>query len=139
MSVYQHMNITIRNITAADAGAISKLSKQLGYSISKEETATQIRYINASANDIACVVVDNDKIIAWIHVFYTIRIETLPFCEIGGLVVDEQYRGKGIGKLLIEHIKPWCAEKKCVALRVRSNAKRTDAHKFYELLGFHET
>ena len=34
-----------------------------------------------------------------------IMIEVMPHCEINGLVVDEQYRGKGVGKLLIEKIK----------------------------------
>ena len=128
----------IRKIHPADAPAISKLSEQLGYAISKEQTATQIQSINASANDIAYIAVDADKIIAWIHVFYTVRIETLPFCEIAGLVVDEQYRGKGIGKMLIESTKSWCKSKNCKVIRVRSNIKRADAHIFYERAGFKE-
>jgi GNAT superfamily N-acetyltransferase len=78
------------------------------------------------------------KIVGWIHVFQTTRLESGSFCEIGGLVVDDQYRRKGIGKLLIQHIKPWCLSKGNPALRVRCNTKRKEAHEFYFQLGFNE-
>ena len=129
----------IRKITAADAAQIAALSGQLGYKFSAEKTAIQIAAINNSTNDIAFAATDNNKIIGWIHVFYTIRLECDSYCEIGGLVIDESYRGKGVGTMLIEHIKPWCAEKKCAQIRVRSNSKRTGAHKFYEHLGFKQS
>jgi GNAT superfamily N-acetyltransferase len=47
------------------------------------------------------------------------RLETKTFIEIGGLVIDENYRGKGIGKILVSKIKEWCIEQKISSLRVR--------------------
>ncbi len=125
-----------RKVIAADAADISRLSYQLGYNFSIEETAIQIAAISNSANDVAYVAIDNNKAAGWIHVFYTMRLECNSYCEIGGLVIDEQYRGKGVGRMLIEQIKPWCLLKHCKELRVRSNIKRTEAHQFYEHLGF---
>lgn len=122
-----------------DAAEISLLSGQLGYSMAIEETEKQIALVSSTENDVAYVATDHHGVIGWIHVFYAIRLESAPFCEIGGLVVDERHRGQGVGKMLIESAKPWCLAKKCKALRVRSNITRTGAHRFYEGAGFRET
>jgi len=132
------MEITIRKVSVKDAIDISRLSGQLGYTISPKQTATQLLSINSSRNDIAYTATIDRKIVGWIHAFYTKRLECTSYCEIGGLVVDEQRRGMGIGKMLIEHIKLWCRDKGCNTLKVRSNVKRTEAHKFYLHSGFDE-
>ena len=132
------MNIVIRQAIVEDARTISRLSEQLGYKMSVFRTAEQIDAIWESVNDIAAVAVVNRKVIGWIHVFYTMRLECNSYCEIGGLVVDDQYRGNGVGKMLIDHIKLWCESKKCRTLRVRSNVKRSEAHEFYKSAGFVE-
>ncbi len=132
------MNITVRNISVDDAAAVASLSRQLGYNMIITDTARQIADILESTNDVAYVAVTDNNVVGWIHAFYAIRIESHSFCEIGGIVVDEQLRGSGIGKMLIDHIKPWCAIKKCNRLRVRSSVKRSDAHKFYLQAGFTE-
>ena len=62
----------------------------------------------------------------------------MPHCEINGLVIDEKYRGKGVGKLLIEKVKQWAKEKGNDTLSLHCNVKRTGAHLFYEHLGFKE-
>lgn len=130
------MQVVIRKIESADAQAISQLSGQLGYAFSVEDTTHQIDAINTSANDIAYVAVIDNVIVGWIHAFYTILLECPSCCEIGGLVVHEAYRGKGIGKMLIDSIIPWCKTKHCNVLQVHSNVKRAAAHKFYVQYGF---
>ncbi len=132
------MDITIRDIQEDDVQAVSALSAQLGYSITVADTAKQISLIINSSNDVAYAAVDDGKVIAWIHVFYTLRLESQPFCEVGGLVVDEQYRDRGIGKLLLEKAKEWCGAKGCTRLVVRSNSKRNEAHQFYLKSGYKE-
>lgn len=131
------MNIVTRQMVIADAAAVAALSGQLGYAMSADDTTRQIEEIIASPNDIAMVAVGNAQIVGWIHAFYTARIECPSYCEIGGLVVDEQYRGRGVGKRLIAAITDWYAEKS-TTLRVRSNVKRLDAHRFYLGAGFIE-
>lgn len=133
------MNIETRTITPDDAKDVQSLSKQLGYEMSLDDTVEQINEILSSKNDFAAVAVRENKIIGWIHVFRTIRLESKPFVEIGGLVVDEKYRSKGIGRKLIGAIKQWCSQNNVYDLRVRSNVKRNDAHQFYASVGFNET
>ena len=85
------------------------------------------------------VVVSANEIIGWIHVMLSARIESSPFYEISGLVVDERFRGQGIGKQLVEKVKLWCKGKSINKLRVRCNVTRTRSHEFYLKLGFNET
>ena len=134
-----HMEIFIRKISIEDAAPISMLSAQLGYTISLPETISNINQLLGSMDNCAFVAIMEGRIIGWIHAFKSLRIETNPFIEIGGLVVDEEYRGKGVGKILINTITEWCLNRNVNSLRVRCNTKRLETHKFYSKLGFRET
>jgi GNAT superfamily N-acetyltransferase len=123
----------------ADAEAVTVLSPQLGYSVSSSQTVAHIKQVLSLQDDCILVASDDAKIIGWVHAFKAIRIETPPFIEIAGLVVDEAYRGKGIGKVLIEKIKIWSGEKNIFTIRIRCNTKRLKAHKFYTDLGFQQS
>lgn len=133
------MNLVIRKITTEDSEAVSSLSGQFGYPLPAPETANQIREILDSNDNCAYVALHKEKIIGWIHAFKTRRIETETFIEIGGLVVDKNFRGLGTGKALVHKIREWCTEQKITSLRVRSNTKRLKAHRFYVSLGFKES
>ena len=50
--------------------------------------------------------------------------------------VDEKYCGQGIGKELMLWAINRAREENCVALQLTTNSERSDAHRFYENLGF---
>ena len=52
------------------------------------------------------------------------------------LVVDERARGRGVGRALVDASVGWARSRGCVLLEVTSNRRRSDAHAFYEHLGF---
>ena len=133
------MEIFIRRISKEDAVAIAALSYQLGYPLSLEQTLQNINAVMENKDHNAFVATHANKVIGWVGVAQTIQLETLAFCEIRGLVVDEQYRKKGVGKMLIEKAKQWGKEKGNNKLRLRCNLKRTETHQFYQHLGFQET
>jgi GNAT superfamily N-acetyltransferase len=130
--------IYIREAVVKDAAQITVLSFQLGYTLTAEATMANIAAIENSISDVAYVAVLDEQVVGWIHIFSALRLETTPFCEIGGLVVAEVLRGKGIGRLLVEQAKTWAATKHTSKLRVRCNVKRTDTHAFYSGIGFAE-
>jgi GNAT superfamily N-acetyltransferase len=130
------MQIITRQITAQDALAITNLSAQLGYPLSEEQIHQNIQTILAHNDLNAFVATDDNKVVGWIGVAQVFMIESLPYCEINGLVIDENYRGKGIGKLLIERARQWAKKNGNDKLRLRCNVKRLEAHKFYQHLGF---
>jgi GNAT superfamily N-acetyltransferase len=132
------MQLFIREVLAEDAADITRLSNQLGYAISVPATLQNLETIRKNQNEAIFIAAYEKEVIGSIHVFYTTRLESGSFCEIGGMVVNDQYRRMGIGKMLIERIKLWCVKKATNKLRVRCNIKRTDAHDFYFGLGFRE-
>ena len=59
-----------------------------------------------------------------------------PQAEIGGLVVDEDHRCCGVGRLLMQQAEQWAREKGCSEVYLRSNVVREGAHAFYEGIGY---
>ncbi len=55
--------------------------------------------------------------------------------EIGGLWVDEKYRGLGYGKRLVEQAQAWAKEKGCKSMTVFT-LKDWPAFQWYQKLGF---
>jgi GNAT superfamily N-acetyltransferase len=133
------MKFIFREAIDEDAKDIAGLSNQLGYVISQPATLQNLEIIRQNKNEIVFVAVDKKEVVGWAHVFYTTRLESGSFCEIGGLVVNADYRRTGIGKMLVENAKAWSKSKGVSFLRVRSNVKRQEAHEFYIRLGFKES
>jgi GNAT superfamily N-acetyltransferase len=132
------MKITIREMTVNDAKAVNILSKQLGYALSIEQTLQNINAVLQSEDHTAFVAEYEKEVVGWIGASQAIMIEVMPHCEINGLVIDQDHRGMGIGKLLVDKVKQWAKEKKNNKIGLRCNIKRTEAHLFYEHLGFTE-
>ncbi|HKJ46930.1 MAG TPA: GNAT family N-acetyltransferase [Balneolales bacterium] len=133
------MNITIRDVDLNDAFWITGLSDQLGYESKNDKIVNRLRDITANKDQGIFVVEYNNKVIGWIHAFYALRVESDPFVEIGGMVVDEQYRRHGIGTALTEKVIGWAKKRKVRKIRVRCNTTRSETHWFYERLGYTET
>ena len=125
-------------MTVEDGTGVNALSKQLGYPLSIEETVKNIDLVLQSKDHTAFVAECENKIVGWIGASQVIMIEVMPHCEINGLVINEHYQGIGIGKFLIDKVKHWAREKGNNKLGLHCNIKRTQAHKFYEHIGFAE-
>ena len=132
------MEIFIRDAALDDAEDITRLTIQLGYPSSADVTLQNLTIIFKNQNEKMIVAVHNKTCVGWAQVSHTTRLETGSFVEIVGLVVDDQYRNKGIGKTLIAYCKSWCIDKGVKTLRLRSNIKRKEAHESYYHLGFSE-
>jgi len=132
------MEIFIRQAAKDDALAITELTHQLGYPLSFEQILENINVVIEKKDHDAFVAVFKNRVIGWVGVAQAFQIESAPFCEIRGLVVHDEFRNHGVGKILIEKAKLWGREKGNDKLRLRCNAKRTEAHLFYQHLGFSE-
>lgn len=53
--------------------------------------------------------------------------------------VDERFRGYGIGEKMMLWAMERAKERGCVSMQLASHNDRTDAHRFYEKLGFKKT
>jgi len=129
--------IALRTAGVQDASEIARLATQLGYPSSPEEMRARIERILAEKiGRVIAAVDESGAVLGWTHVFQAHRIETETFAEIGGLVVDEHHRNRGIGRILLDEAEKWASANGVSILRVRSNMIRRDAHRFYERAGY---
>ncbi len=126
----------LSTVTAEQANEISLLSHQLGYHATAIETLNSIDKIISNKDNCIFIAVQNQKILGWIHGFYTLRIESDAFVEIAGLVVHELCRKQQIGKKLIEAVGTWAQPFNVRRITVRCNEIRSESHRFYQHLGF---
>jgi GNAT superfamily N-acetyltransferase len=134
--VINSANPTIRLATADDAEELARLSGQLGYPSTVEETVRRLQVVNRHAGQVVYVAEANGSLVGWMHVFARPSLTAEPSAEIAGLVVDEQYRGCGIGQALMREAERWAEVEGYRAVTLRSNVKRLRAHAFYERLGY---
>jgi ribosomal protein S18 acetylase RimI-like enzyme len=59
--------------------------------------------------------------------------------EILELIVQESFRGKGIGAQLVSRLEQEAKKRGCVSIEVTTKNYRVDAQRFYELMGFSRT
>jgi GNAT superfamily N-acetyltransferase len=128
---------TVRLAQISDAPGVSQLLKQLGYPLSPELVQQQIALLKASDAD-AVFVAENDRML-----FGVISLHTLELfhCQgrlgrITSLVVDENHRGVGIGKLLIQAADGYFLRNGCIRAEVVSADGRIQAHEFYQSVGY---
>jgi GNAT superfamily N-acetyltransferase len=128
---------TIREAAPADAPALAALSGQLGYPVAAAEMEERLRALLGDPRHAVFVWQGADgQVLGWIHVFRSLYLEIPPMAEIGGLVIDEGARGRGIGAALVERVERWALEQGLARMRVRSRLERADAHRFYDRLGY---
>ena len=59
----------------------------------------------------------------------------LPWALVENLVIDEGYRRRGLGKLLMDYAMARAKEEGCYKLVLSTSKKRKEAHRFYRSLG----
>ena len=127
----------IRVAIPGDAPAVGPLTTELGYTENRAETADRLgRVLATPGNRVLVAETAEQEVIGWIHVFGTVRVESEGFAELGGLVVAESRRGRGVGAQLVAAAERWALDNGYHKLRIRSRKERTEAHGFFERLGF---
>lgn len=120
-----------------DAEAAARLASQLGYPSTAEQIERRFNALHGVDDARVFVAEGADGTpVGWIHIFGRRMLESDPDAEIGGLVVDERLRGRGIGKALMAFAEAWAQERGYRTVSLRSNVIRKDAHEFYKGLGY---
>ena len=129
----------VRRATPADAETVARLCGQLGYAASAAEAAERLRTIDSHPGHAVLVAESGGAVVAWIDLHIEHSIAAGKTVQVAGLVVDENHRGSGVGRLLMRHAEEWARCNGCSSVRLRSNIIRAQAHEFYEKLGYKVT
>ncbi len=97
--------------------------------------------IQASPNDLLFVGVLKDEIVATAQVTFITSLtgRGTRRMAIEAVQTRADMRSRGIGARLINHCLDVARERGIALVQLTSNAKRPDAHRFYERLGFEKT
>jgi GNAT superfamily N-acetyltransferase len=120
----------------ADLSTVRDLSTQLGYPTDDDALARRFARIDGAPDEALFVADDGGRVLGWIHVHPRWLLESEPYAEIGGLVVDESARRRGVGRALVSRVEAWAKERGFQRMRVRSNVMRVASHALYASLGY---
>lgn len=129
-------SILIRDVKADDLPFIVELADQLGYPSKIKEMEPRLRSVMKDAEQKIFVAVHASSLVGWIHVRRRTVLLDDPCVDVGGLIVDREYRGQGIGRLLLEAAEGWARSRGNNQIFIRSNIIREDSHAIYKSLGF---
>jgi GNAT superfamily N-acetyltransferase len=124
-------DLLIRRLTVDDAEAAAELCSQLGYPNSADDLRRRIDEMSRSTDRIAFAAVVNGQMVGWIDAAMERHLQSPASAVIGGLVVREDTRGLGVGRRLCLEVEEWARSQSVPLVRVRSQIKREDAHRFY--------
>lgn len=130
----------LRDITIFDAQEIQRISKiVLGYDVDLDIVKKQIEKLTNDNKHNVIIGFENEqtrKIIGFVHaeLYESLYMDT--GLNILGLAVDSNFQGRGIGKRLMNAIEYYALKNNISYIRLNSNVRRTEAHKFYESIGY---
>ena len=130
----------LRNITILDAKEIQRISNfELGYDVDLDIVKKQIEKLTTDNKHNIIIGFENEqtrKIIGFVHaeLYESLYMDT--GLNILGLAVDFNFQGQGIGKKLMGAIEDYALKNNISFIRLNSNVRRIEAHKFYESIGY---
>lgn len=124
-------------MTERDAGSVAALAGQLGYPSTPEQIRERFAILSRDPDSATFVGEDESgRVVGWAHVTGRRQLESEPYAELAGLVVDASARRKGAGQALVSSAEAWAKGRGYPSMRVRSNVKRAEARPFYEGIGY---
>jgi N-acetylglutamate synthase-like GNAT family acetyltransferase len=133
----EELTIVIRDAETDDSQAIAGLLKELGYPQDHDHTLKKIRKLSKRTKDRILVAQKYD------HVVGCLSLHIMPLlhragnlCRVTALIVSEAYRGKYIGRRLMEIAEKYAKANGCSCIEITSGDQRVDAHRFYRQLGY---
>ncbi len=133
------MDITIREIESKDYTSVTAIWRDvLGFlSVTDENVAKTYRKMkNDSRYNTFVADVDN-TVVGFVTTVETLAVDyPNGYMKVNGLAVLPAFQHCGIGKMLMERVEKQASERKISMIGLASGFQRTDAHKFYEHLGY---
>lgn len=129
-------NIEIVILPSADIYSVIPLLQKLGnYSVS--ETLIKERLDEMVQQNYECIAVrDGEKVIGTCGLWFQTRHYAGKSVEMDHLIIDDAYRGSGVGKMLADFISGYACQRSCNWIELNSYVHNFKSHKFFYNQGF---
>jgi GNAT superfamily N-acetyltransferase len=133
------MSVQLRPVRRQDGTRLAVLLGELGYPTTPADVDGRLdHWLDDPASRLIGAEDGGELVgVAALHV--------MPMLEVSGkvarllaLVVDERYRSRGVGQLLVAAVEEQARAAGCVKVEITSSRYRTRTHKFYEQLGYED-
>ena len=138
--------ISIRRAIEADVAAIVAMLADDALGRAREDASLPLAqpYLDAFAaiegdpNQLLAVMTDGDDVIGTLQITFLAGLSLRGAWrgQIEAVRVASGRRGEGLGQRLLEWAIDKCRERGCRIVQLTTNKSRTNAHRFYERLGF---
>ena len=141
--------MSIRDATEADLPRLVELLSQLSLDAPREDTGPPLpdvyrdafREIDGDGQQRLLVLEIEGRVVGSLVLIITPNLTHTgkPFATVENVVIDESARGAGHGRELMRFAIEEARSAGCYKIALTSHKARTDAHRFYESLGFEST
>ena len=136
----EHHVVQIRSATVRDASEIARLLTQLGHPTTQHEVEHRWGEWEEQGNSALVVGDDASTLLGLCQLHQTFVLHRpRPVGRITALIVDATRRGEGIGRALVAAAEARMVSAGCGLMEITSNARRGDAHAFYESISYEKT
>lgn len=129
--------MVIRECRISDYKRIHDINQySFGYEYPLDKTKERLSEILKRPTDKLYVACIDESVVGYIHGSDYECTYSDPLKNIMAIAVEEAFRGKGVGKALLNAIENWAKECNCCGVRLVSGFDRTNAHVFYLHCGY---
>ncbi|WUH97940.1 GNAT family N-acetyltransferase [Spirillospora sp. NBC_00431] len=131
------MAFAIRPAVAADSPGITVLLDQLGYPADADDVETRVRHWLDEPNSVLLVATVDGAVAGVVALHALLMLDhAARRGRLVALVVDDAFRGRGIGRALLDAAERSAREMGCRDMEINSSRHRVAAHAFYTRLGY---
>ncbi|WP_125605358.1 GNAT family N-acetyltransferase [Lapidilactobacillus bayanensis] len=132
--------MNIREARGSDAPDLQKVNAQeLHYDYSLAGTSEMLNYILSKDWQKIYVAEVNNEFAGYVQVTEYLGTFGNKMVNIMGLAVRQEFQGFGVGKALMAQAEQWGHEINAEGVRLNSGEERTEAHQFYEHIGYQKS
>ncbi len=129
--------IHIRPADDQDELAVQELLGQLGYVFTAEEVRARLVLLATSGTDPVLLATEDSRAVGLIAMHCATMLHYRdPVARITALVVRDDVRGKGVGRILVDAGANLAEQAGCGLMELTTAVHRTESQAFYEALGF---
>lgn len=132
----------MQQIDASHIPRIAELTQKLNPSIPLPKLKSYLKEMFPMDRYYCFGLFCNDVLIGVSSAWVTVRLYSGKQLELDNVVIDENYRGQGLGKQFLDWIENWAKEHDCNNVELNTYVQNSASHKFYyangyNILGFH--
>lgn len=130
------INISFRIVPSSEIFTIVPFLQKLG-NFSVSEDLIKERLLEMVEQNYECIgIFDAEKLIGTCGMWFQTRHYAGRSVEMDHVIIDDSYRNRGIGKMLIEYVADYAAKKSCNWIELNSYVHNFPSHKFFYNQGF---